>query len=49
MTTEVIKIQGERPQITGTPPYSPNPWAELAHILAIGPSSDCIWTHRGDF
>ena len=34
--TEVIEIQGEKPQITGNPPspYSPNPWAELAHFLA---------------
>ena len=42
-----LKYKASVTKITGTPPYSPNPWAELAHFLAKGHSSDCIWTHPG--
>ena len=47
--TETIEIQGEKPQKSEHPPYSPNAWAELAHFLARDPSCEYFRTHRGDF
>ena len=36
-------------KIDGTPPYSPNAWAELAQILGGSPLGGYFQGHRGDF
>ena len=38
--TEAMEIQGEKPRIPSTPPYSPNPWAKGARFLASGSSCE---------
>ena len=39
----------EEAKIAGTPPYSPNAWAELAQILGGWPLGGYFQGHRGDF
>ena len=41
-------VQGPK-CVAPPPPYSPNPWAEIDHILATANSRDSIKGQRGDF
>ena len=46
-SARIIRCGGSK--IDGTPPYSSNPWAELAQIFFVSPSGGYFQGHRGDF
>ena len=45
--SEVKGVKNQNP-LQRPPPYSSNAWAELAHFLAVDPSSECFWGRRCD-
>ena len=47
--TDVPEIEDVQGQKHVAPPYRPNPWAKMVHILAGDHLWDSIKGHRGDF